>query len=71
MFILLRMETFLVKTLRLARESGMSGSEIANGADVGYRWYCKLVSGEIKDPGINRVQKLHDYLSAVAVKAAA
>lgn len=26
------------------------------------RWYQKMVVGEIKDPSVRRIQRLHDFL---------
>ena len=36
--------------------------EIAVGADVGYEWLKKIEAGDIANPGVVNIQKLHDYL---------
>jgi len=28
------------------------------------RWYDKVMRGDIRDPGVRRIQALHDYLTA-------
>ena len=48
-------------------ESGDSRSRfmrsVAQQSGVGYEWLMKFSAGRIGDPGVVRVQKLHDYLS--------
>jgi len=36
--------------------------EIAVGADVGFEWLKKFEAGDIANPSVVRIQKLHDYL---------
>jgi transcriptional regulator with XRE-family HTH domain len=36
--------------------------EIADGADVGFEWLKKFEAGDIGNPSVVRIQKLHDYL---------
>lgn len=31
--------------------------------DVGYEWMCKLSQGRIADPGVRKIERLHDYLA--------
>lgn len=52
----------LEQTLDMVRESPLSIPQIAVAADVDQRWLYMLVSGKIKDPGIKRITRLHDYL---------
>lgn len=37
--------------------------EIAAESGLPYYWLRKMANGEIEDPGVNRVQKLYEYLS--------
>jgi hypothetical protein len=30
---------------------------------LGYEWLKKLRAGKIPDPGVNNIQKLHDFLA--------
>ena len=32
---------------------------------VSYSWVCKLARGEISNPTIQRLQRLHDYLQSL------
>lgn len=36
--------------------------EIANGAGVGYHWLTKYWQGKFSEPGIFKIQRVHDYL---------
>lgn len=36
-------------------------SEVAEGSDLSKRTIEKIASGEISDPGVSRVQRLHDW----------
>ena len=36
---------------------------IAAGANVSYDWLIKLKSDKIKDPSVNKVQAVYEYLS--------
>lgn len=60
-------EDLLEKTLRLAGESCEPASKICSAAGVTTRWYYMLLAGEIIDPGVRRVQRLHDHLAATAL----
>jgi hypothetical protein len=42
--------------------------DIATGADVGIEWLKKLRAGDINDPSVNRIQRLHDFLAKRAAK---
>lgn len=32
---------------------------------IDYSWLCKVAQGQIDDPGVSRVERLHRYLVAV------
>ena len=32
---------------------------------IDYSWLCKVAQGQINNPGINQVERLHKYLAAV------
>ena len=38
--------------------------QIAEGADLNYHWLGKFAQHTFPDPGVVKVQKLHEYLSA-------
>ena len=50
-------------TLKLLRESDESLMDIAKGADVGYNWLRRLMRGDYKDPSVNRIERIHKYLT--------
>jgi predicted transcriptional regulator len=52
-------------TMKQIRESGLSASQIARGANVGKRWMHDLVAGRFTDPGVKKIQKIHNYLSSL------
>lgn len=40
--------------------------EIAQNAGVKFDWLTKFCHGKIGDPGVKKIQKLHDYLKGAA-----
>lgn len=51
------------KTLDLLKESGIPLQEIYRDTHLPYYWLKKFSSGEIRDPSVNRVQRLYEYLA--------
>jgi transcriptional regulator with XRE-family HTH domain len=51
------------ETKKLAKESGIPAAQICSDLRFDRSWYNKWMAGKIPDPGVNRIQKLHDYLS--------
>ena len=58
-------KSFLDKTLDLAAVTNQSIPAICEGAKVSERWLYKVLCRDISDPGVRRVQRLHDYLLSV------
>lgn len=58
------METtsLLDSTVHLLRERGRY-REVAQATGLGYDWINKLVQGQIRDPGVNKIERLHKYLT--------
>jgi hypothetical protein len=52
----------LDKTHHLLRHCGIPWTEVAIGAAVSYTWLKKFRTGQFIDPGVMRVQRLHDFL---------
>jgi hypothetical protein len=50
-------------TIELLNNTNMSVEHIARESNVGYRWLCKLKAGEYSDPGVNKVQRVHNFLT--------
>jgi len=51
------------RTLDLLKQSGVPLPEIYKETHLPYYWLKKFSSGEIKDPSVNRVQRLYEYLA--------
>lgn len=47
------------------RDGKFTYDDIADGAEVGRDWLAKFATKQIPEPGINRVQRVHDFLSRV------
>lgn len=62
-------ETLLSRTQRLLEESGLTYRQIAAGAVVDMEWLAKFKQNRIGEPGVNKVQRVHDFLvMSVATK---
>ena len=51
-------------TKQLLAEASEPRHLISKHSGVGYEWLAKFAQGRMKDPGVHKVQKLHDYLSS-------
>jgi hypothetical protein len=49
-------------TYAMLRDSPLTRREIAAGSCVDYEWLSKFSQGRISDPGVRKVQRLHDFL---------
>jgi predicted transcriptional regulator len=56
-------EPLLDRTKKLLSECDLSLPVLAGRAGVGYEWLKKFASGDVPDPRVKRLQKLHDYLA--------
>lgn len=58
-------ESLVTRTKKLLRERGeVSLREVADGAGVGHEWLRSFFyRGRIQDPGVTRLEKLHNYLA--------
>lgn len=57
------MADLLTTTLKMLGASEQPKRLIAERISVSKRWLYKLADGEIADPGVRRIQRLHDYLA--------
>jgi len=39
--------------------------KVCEDTDVDYSWLCKVAQGQIANPGVQQVERLHKYLAAV------
>lgn len=52
----------LETTIALARKSRLDRAEICREIGVTVRWYQKVLAGQIPEPSVVKIQRLHDYL---------
>ena len=64
-------ESLLERTIRLTKESGIPLVQICRDTGLGRRWMHKLLAGQLTDPGVNKIERLHNYLTAKQDGAAA
>lgn len=57
------MKTLLTETIKLVNQSELSVTQIAKGAKVKYRWLKYVLDGTFKDPGVNRIERVYNFLS--------
>ena len=55
-------ETLLDRTYRLLSRSDLTYHEIAAGAQVDINWLAKFKQQAIEEPGVKKVQRVHDFL---------
>ena len=56
-------ESLLARTKKLLTQRGdLSLRQIAQGAGVGHEWLRSLVYGAIEEPGVTKLEKVHNYL---------
>jgi transcriptional regulator with XRE-family HTH domain len=52
----------LTRTYELIGKSKLTYREIADGANVDVNWFAKFKQRRIGSPGVEKVQKVHDFL---------
>lgn len=52
------------ETRAMARESSVPVKQMCADAEVGRRWLHRFIAGDFKEPGANKVKRLHDALKA-------
>ncbi|MEW8139402.1 MAG: hypothetical protein AB2761_20250 [Candidatus Thiodiazotropha endolucinida] len=52
----------LEQTMALVDRSDLPVTKICDDLGFSKRWFYKLRAGGIDDPGVKRIQRLHDYL---------
>ena len=56
-------KSLLEETYRLLKERRVTLIDIMTGTGLNYYWLRKFASHEIKDPSVNSVQRLYEYLT--------
>lgn len=59
-------QNLLERTYQLLDSSELTYSEIADGAGVDINWLAKFKQRAIGEPGISKVQGVHDFLSELS-----
>lgn len=54
--------SLLEETIALANSTELDRADICLACDVGVRWYQKVLKGQIPEPSVVKIQRLHDYL---------
>jgi hypothetical protein len=54
----------------LAAEVNLRQIAAESNGTVSHEWLKKFAAGKIEDPGVNRIQSLHDTLKSIKSKAA-
>lgn len=61
----------LARTVELAKTTQLSHVSICQSIGVTTRWYQKVLSGEIAEPSVVKIQRLHDFLLAASQTSSA
>lgn len=61
----------LAEVRQMLEQQRGSWQEICADLHISYHWLTKMVQGQISNPGINKVEQLHKYLTARFPRAAA
>ena len=56
-------EPLLSRTQRLLKVARLSYGKIAEGSGLDKNWVAKFCQGNIGEPGVTKVQAVHDFLS--------
>lgn len=55
-------DTLLGRTYHLLETTKLTYRDIAVGADVGFEWLKSFASRRIREAGVEKVQRVHDFL---------
>lgn len=55
--------TLMSRTVKLLRRDTRSLTQISFDAQIPVDWLKRLSSGRLRDPGVNRMQALYEYLT--------
>lgn len=61
-------ETLHSKTFELLKKSKETLINIHSDTGISYYWLLKFKTGAVRDPSVNRVQKLYEYLTNTKLK---
>lgn len=52
-------------TMEMLKQTHVDHKTILRETGLGRRWLGRLIDGDFNDPGVKKIQKLHDYLTSV------
>lgn len=55
--------SLLSDTHRLLQQDPRTPSELARASGLSYHWLMKMKARAIRDPSVNRVEQLHNFLT--------
>lgn len=50
------------ETIQLLKSTDKKQKQIAADTGLGERWIGRLKDGDFQDPGVNKIERLHNYL---------
>lgn len=56
-------QSLMLETHRLLKERKQTLAQIHTSTGLPFHWLTKFLGNEIKDPSVNRVQKLYEFLA--------
>jgi len=62
-------KTLLQKTQALIASTSVPAVEICRTVGVSTRWFSRFKRGDFHDPGVRKIQAIHDFLSKAKRKA--
>lgn len=63
------MSNLLNETLQLAKNTDLPVLDICREADIKPRWFHRFVSGDFKEPGVAKIERLNKVLKARAISS--
>lgn len=60
--------TLLDSTKELARTRAFDRAQVCREIGVSTKWLTRMLNGDFDDPGVNKIEKLHQLLAAAPAK---
>lgn len=57
-------------TLELLKSAGETTFDVASATGLSYSWLCTFAADQMRNPSVNKVQKLYEYLTGKPLKLA-
>ena len=59
--------SILADTVRMLNECDLPMAKVQSDTGLSLRWLYMLARGELKDPGVTKIERLRDYLKSLGV----